>query len=459
VQHIKGLKSPGCDDCDSDHPFQMPKAITESLYDGTLVLFAGAGVSSEGASVPIATLYDEIRNEMGLAPETSVSFARLMGMYCDQPDGRAKLLRRIHQRFQYIRSHQQLYGRVTRFHTELATIHPIEAIITTNWDDYFERESGAVPLVTPEDFALWRVPGRKVFKIHGSVNNWGSIVATEQDYQKCYKSLRDGILGSTLRHLLGTRTVLYVGYRFADEDFQRIHGLLRRDMGATMPHGYIVTLDREAAPQLRRLGLTPIFTDATYFVTILKAHATKDQQMLDDERFGGVEQLLMTLLEKHSQLFGTVDLRGHPEVAYALSYQDGLIQSFERILTLKNTGYYSNPRKVWNAIRTYEGIRKAELRARRYFDVSYVDGYINGMIYLMLDDESRKGVPLYYVYGAEQQPKTYTQYRKLSAQASTLHKASYRHAQSLVGSLGENPDHLSVHHPPVLSWPRSATAP
>ena len=31
----------------------------------------------------------------------------------------------------------------------------IENIITTNWDDFFERECGATPYVSPEDFALW----------------------------------------------------------------------------------------------------------------------------------------------------------------------------------------------------------------------------------------------------------------------------------------------------------------
>ena len=30
----------------------------------------------------------------------------------------------------------------------------IENIITTNWDDYFEKECGATPYVSPEDFAL-----------------------------------------------------------------------------------------------------------------------------------------------------------------------------------------------------------------------------------------------------------------------------------------------------------------
>jgi SIR2-like domain len=127
-----------------------------------------------------------------------------------------------------------------------------------------------------------------VFKIHGSINNLGSIVATKEDYDACYDRLQSGILGSSLKMMLATKTILYVGYSFKDEDFIRIHSLLKTEMGNLFPTSYIVTLDREGVERYRELGLIPIFTDATYFISVLKRHVIKDDDMLDDRQFAKV---------------------------------------------------------------------------------------------------------------------------------------------------------------------------
>lgn len=82
--------------------------------------------------------------------------------------------------------------------------------MTTNWDDYFERECGAIPIVTAEDFAFYNLAGRKVFKIHGSISNYGSIIATAEDYTRCYNNLKTGLIGSHLKSLLATTAVVGV---------------------------------------------------------------------------------------------------------------------------------------------------------------------------------------------------------------------------------------------------------
>src|SRR5690606_30134800 len=113
-----------------------------------------------------------------------------------------------------------------------------------NWDDYFERECNAIPIVTAEDFAFYNVEARKVFKIHGSISNYGSIVATSEDYTRCYKNLQTGIIGSFLKTILATKVVVFVGYSFSDFDFNKIYNYLKKEMGNILPHCYIVTLDK-----------------------------------------------------------------------------------------------------------------------------------------------------------------------------------------------------------------------
>ena len=176
-------------------------------------------MSTESRTVFPWTLYEEIHSELKLKDSDKPLFPTLMSKYCQQPDGRIKLIQNIHKRLDYVSSFSELYRNATRFHRELSTLFYIETIITTNWDDYFEKECGAVPLSTPADFALWNIPGRKVIKIHGSANNYGSIIATEEDYASAKETLEKGSLGSALKLLLATKTILYIGYSLLDYDF------------------------------------------------------------------------------------------------------------------------------------------------------------------------------------------------------------------------------------------------
>ncbi|MGC2434586.1 MAG: SIR2 family protein, partial [Desulfobaccales bacterium] len=340
--HDKPHKQAECVFCRDFHEFELPASLIRELLSGNVVLFAGAGISTENRNVFPYTFYEDIRRELEVSKAEIISFSDLMSRFCAQPNGRANLLRKIRERLEYIRSFPELYGIATEFHSELSTFFFIESIVTTNWDDYFERECGAIPFVTAEDFTFWSIPGRKVFKIHGSISNLGSIVATTEDYQKCYERLEKGVLGSSLKMMIATKTILYVGYSFRDEDFISIHSMLRKEMGQLMPHGFIVTLDREGEERYCELGLTPIFTDATRFISVIKQHAVQDKHMLADEAFEKVSLELEVVQAAHFHLCGKFDVTKAPDIIFAASYQDGIIHAFERIMALKGSGYYSH---------------------------------------------------------------------------------------------------------------------
>ncbi len=53
--------------------------------------------------------------------------------------------------------------------------------------------------MSPQDFVFWNLPGRKVVKLHGSVSRYESIVASAEDYVRCGKALRAGLIGSALK--------------------------------------------------------------------------------------------------------------------------------------------------------------------------------------------------------------------------------------------------------------------
>jgi pimeloyl-ACP methyl ester carboxylesterase len=128
----------------------------------------------------------------------------------------------------------------------------------------------------------------------------------------------------------------------------------------------------------------------------------------------------------HLDLTHNTDFSKRPDVLYCAFYQDGLIQSFQRMLVLQNTGYYSHKCNVIHAIEYYEDLRKDMVRNKRYGDVAYVDGYTNALYFLLADDELRKALPVYYVYGAKDQPVTLREFERLRRQAKTLHKSAYQ---------------------------------
>jgi len=230
---------------------------------GELVIFAGAGTSTENPLTLPSTLYVGVVGELGYtATDDLPSFPRAMSQY-EKQHGRPALLQKAKERFDYIDGFGDLRAMATRFHQEISTMFMVDTIVTTNWDTYFEEDCGAIPIVTEADYAFWNLPGRKVFKVHGSMNNVGSIVATEDDYERCYAQLREGVMGSTLKHMLATKTTVFLGYSFRDDDFNQIYDLVRHQLGAMLPRPIVVTLNDEFDAISYR-GADVIVTDAAF---------------------------------------------------------------------------------------------------------------------------------------------------------------------------------------------------
>lgn len=355
-----------CAICRNKHPFDIPNPIIEAIEREKLVIFAGAGISTEGKNVMPHTLYDDIRGELNISDIDKTSFSKLAEKYCELPNGRRKLLQIIKDRFNYIDSFPQLRNQATLFHNEIATIPQIKEIITTNWDDYFEQYCGATPIVTPEDFVFWDMPGRKVLKLHGSITSYGSLVITQDDYKECYRKLNTGILGSYLKQLLATKVVVFVGYSFGDEDFNKIFTILTKEMKELTPHAYIVTLDEKSHAKLLSSNITKIYTDGTFFIEKIKEHLVNKGLMLNDNRFEGIYRELFEITKEYKKLCENLSFAKNPETLFASSYQDGIIDAFERMITRYKTGEYSGIMQIDRLLFAYEE-KKRKAEKQGYF--------------------------------------------------------------------------------------------
>lgn len=425
--HIEEGGNCECLFCKNKISVEIPEELINAVKNDNLIIFAGAGVSTESSAIYGYTLYQEVCNE--LSNTENLSFSQLMSKYCELPDGRAKLLRKIKKRFDYFASFPELERRASSFHRELATLFHIRNIITTNWDDYFERYCGAIPIVFPEDYVFWNLPERKVIKIHGSINNLGSIVATEEDYDKCYRRLNSGLIGSSLKTLLATKYVLFIGYSFSDEDFMRVYNSLMKEMKGLIPHAYIVTLDSASKEKFKNINVTPIITDATYFITSIKKSLYSEKHFLHDDIYDKVSLLLFKVEYEHKRLSEELEINKYPEVIFALNYQDGLIHAFERILAYKKTGYYSHTCNIYCTLDEYHNWRKIKLKKRVYEDVAYIDGYMDGLNSLISDTVIEEHFNLYYLFGYDFVIETLEEFKELIQTSNKLHKSSYMYAK------------------------------
>lgn len=448
TKHRQICGNPNCESCSRKIRFDMPPEIPEAVKRGQLALFAGAGISTEGNGVFPRTFYDEVAAELQPTPTEDLSFPALMSLFCKER-GRGKLLLEIKKRFEYLHAFPEVQRSASRFHQELSTVPFIDEIFTTNWDDLFERECHAIPIVTGQDFVFWNFPGRKVFKLHGSITNIGSIIATEQDYKRCVKKLRSGMVGSALKMALATRTILFVGYSAKDRDFLQALRLVRKEMGSVAPRMYAVTFSDEDKERLEALGLTTIVTDASFFIQQLKSALISDGTMLDDSWQQDVEDILGVVDEVHLRLGQEFDCVKFPTLVYTLCYQDGLKHGLERLLSKARAGECSHECHLTGPIQAYDTMRRNKMKSRRYQDVAYIEGYSNALILPLLPAKERASIPLFYIFGSKCEIKNFKSFVRALRKSKRDHPGAYAAASRLVKRRGNDPE-IVFHHTPFL---------
>lgn len=436
-----------CAICKEQKPFVMPKEILDAAKNGELVLFCGAGISTENKSVLPFSFYKEIQEELEITDNT-LSFSKLMQMYCDLPNGRRKLLKKIKNRFEYIHSFPELERAATKFHRELAELYFIKTIITTNWDTYFEECCAATPITTSEDYIFWDENERCVLKIHGSINNLGSIIATEDDYTKCTENLEKGIIGATLKTILARRTVVFIGFSFGDEDFSQIMEYLQAELKGIMPHIYIVTIDEQSNYKLSYKNATYILTDGTYFLHQLKLKMLEKKLIENCDALPVVEFVNSKINDLHNKI-SHIDIHMYPSVIYCLAYQDGVIHAFERFIQLYNTGNYNIPGIMSLSARKYDDIKQKCTDSKNYWDEAYYEGYLNGLILIASCEKDRdiiKKFPYTYLPNANCVLDSYDTFFKKLERVTKKDDKYHKYAKSIVDKFKE-PD-MVVHHPP-----------
>lgn len=343
-----------------------------------------------------------------------------------------------------INSFDDLKLQATKLHRKLCTMPYINTYVTTNWDRYFEEICHAKPFVYDPDMRFWEIPRRRVLKIHGTIDNYSSLVASRNDYSAREKELHVSLVGGKLKELLTSKTCVFTGYSMRDEDFREIFSFVKSAQGRFSKTHYFVS---PHPCHLEFKDLIVIPTDGSYFFRILKQHFCNNSCYIDDTSYDFVREYLMGLRDAHNALWSTYNLNEFPQVIIPGCYQDGLIHGCEMILDARGTGVYSDMHSVCGKIEAYEEKISYYKGKRSYSDVAYFRGYANALISLAtfkLDGEFTMP-PLYYLAGAEE--LDCDAFHDLFESAPNLHKAAFRECKKMAGKLPKTSEYVYQHMP------------
>ena len=113
---------PECERCQLKKPFELPSQIVSACENGDLVIFAGAGISTERRGACSITFYQWVQKRLSVQSDKKITFPKLMTQYCSEPRSRKDLLQAIKNRIDFVKMFPEIYRCATEFHHEISTI-------------------------------------------------------------------------------------------------------------------------------------------------------------------------------------------------------------------------------------------------------------------------------------------------------------------------------------------------
>ena len=253
--------------------------LTKALDRGELVFFVGAGISASYGTQPGLPLG---------ADTTRILTEELLGRPVRASDTLMHVAQEVvwrdggsRQRLESVLVRLFSNNRVSFLpaHSALAALGA--PIITTNYDTLIERAYQARAKsvsVAWKDIHTTTLAEPLLIKIHGTIEDPGSCVITEDDYYHWLD--REPELRDIVRGYLLTKTLCFVGYSLSDRNFRAMLRVLRLKFASIRRPGVLVAhaIDPESYDQryvTLSLGLHVHEADATTFLQNLERRGAR----------------------------------------------------------------------------------------------------------------------------------------------------------------------------------------
>lgn len=247
----------------------IPQELLEQLSKGNVVLFCGAGISISDDGIPSGSqLARELAQRAALGDVGSMSLPEVAQAY-ELERGTQSLIAYVTERVDDPR-----YTPLRAHHLIAALL--FKRIITTNWDNLLEEalrqaRKPFVKVVRDSEVPFTDDDKVLLIKLHGSIEQKDTIVITGDDYYNVFARLPQ--VANLVQSFFATKTLLFLGYGLADEDFKRLYMEVVRHLGKHQRRAYAVQLDPTplTVKYWEQENVQVIAADATAFLASLSA--------------------------------------------------------------------------------------------------------------------------------------------------------------------------------------------
>lgn len=385
--------------------------IPDPLYDDIkahhVVLFAGAGVSTEAGPYGSPTFYDIIKSKAKYPKKKPApSFPELMQYFCEKIDGgqRNRLTREILDRIAEFSAPGEINNFATMFHHLVAEIPYFNRVVTTNWDPFFERSMNVlVPMIEDKDLAFWDDKKRQIIKIHGCVTRPYTLVATTVDYKSCIQ--RYPLIFNKLRDLITTKTVLFAGYGLADSDFRLILDEITSRLGnlRKLAYAFDPNASDDSIEYWQKRGVTVLKHTGVALLYELRERLEQDG-LKPSRKF-------IVFMHKQANRISNIHHKRHnlssPGAMISAMYQDGLLHSLNEVFAHDHLGQDDDLAKTQS---DFEKTLKEMKKKNNLVEIAYYTGRIEVLQRFQALDKSP--IPAYFDVGRLKPSNTFRAYKR-----------------------------------------------
>ena len=307
--------------------------LFQLIRNEDVILWAGAGLSLYAGYPSGKKLRDELYNSL------SPSEKQQINPNLKLPDLAEEIYRLKGTKNPIIKVLKRVFKDKTptslKIHEKLVQIPHIQTIITTNFDDLFEKAYGnqCEILTKSKDIPYINQEKTQIFKAHGDLNNPDSIIITDSDYNNFFRfDTEESVYWNKIKELISTKSVLFLGYNLEDPNISVIFDKIFDLLGPHKKEMFLVAPDLPSHKHdyLIRKGIHYINLKAEDLITEL--HENLKESIIQDFQNGIVSA---ETFRRYLSIHGLLPYLGSNKNAYTLESFKPMDANIEGKMNLK----------------------------------------------------------------------------------------------------------------------------
>lgn len=282
---------------------ESKRLINRANKEKQLVLFVGAGASVDSGMPLWENAIKSIDERLGMDLSKQLDNLIVPQYYYNSRGEKeyTQLMREIFHCDDKLYP-TEIHNAILRFDTD--------TILTTNYDHILEQaaeNSGKFLQVISQDIDLpYRKAGKELIKIHGDFEH-NNFVLKEDDYLHYHSNFK--LIENYVKSLIGTKTVLFIGYSLSDPDVKQIFTWVKEILDENFQRAYLIeagrSYDKNEEEYFRHLGVNLIYSrELLEKPTTISNNLLRTLEYLLTEEIEGksIEDVLYNYLKQFSSM-------------------------------------------------------------------------------------------------------------------------------------------------------------